>query len=94
MAASNKGPKKKAKQLNISTIISGDGRPIRLGKLQEDDRSSGVLPSSPVEQQPDSGAEDSQGKMLLWLILSTFLQSTSIVFNDLHLAVQRLYRLF
>lgn len=60
MAASNKGPKKKAKQLNISTIISGDGRPIRLGKLQGDDRGSGVFPSSPVEQQPDSGAEDSQ----------------------------------
>lgn len=77
MAASNKGPKKKAKQLNISTIISGDGRPIRLGKLQGDDRGSGVFPSSPVEQQPDSGAEDSQGNMLLWVVLPSFLQSTA-----------------
>ena len=77
MAASNKGPKTKAKQLNISTIISGDGRPIRLGKLQGDDRGSGAFSSSPVEQQPDSGAEDSQGNMFVWVILPTFLQSTA-----------------
>ena len=65
MAASNKGPKKRTKQLNISTIISGDGRPIRLGRLQEDGRSSGALPASPVEPQPDAEAEDPPGKMLL-----------------------------
>ena len=61
MAASNNVPKKKSKQLNISTIISGDGRPIRLGRLQEHDRSSGVSLISTVEPQPDSGPEDSQG---------------------------------
>lgn len=66
MAAANKGPKKRAKQLNISTIISGDGRPIRLGRLQEDDRSSAVLPSSPVEVQPDSVPDDEPGD-LHWL---------------------------
>lgn len=60
MAASNNVPKKKSKQLNISTIISGDGRPIRLGRLQEHDRSSGVSLISTVEPQPDSGPEDSQ----------------------------------
>ena len=61
MAAANKGPKKRSKQLNISTIISGDGRPIRLGRLQEDDRSSAALPSSPIETQPESGPDDAQG---------------------------------
>lgn len=61
MASSNKRPVKRTKQLNISTIISGDGRPIRLGRLQEDDRSSAALPSSPVETQNDSGAEDAAG---------------------------------
>ena len=65
MAASNKGPKKRTKQLNISTIISGDGRPIRLGRLQEDDRSSAGLPSSPVEAQPESGPDDAPGNMHL-----------------------------
>ena len=66
MAASNKGPKKRTKQLNISTIISGDGRPIRLGRLQEEDRSSAALPSSPVETQPaDTGPDDPPGNMLL-----------------------------
>jgi len=57
MAASNKGPKKRTKQLNISTIISGDGRPIRLGRLQEGDRMSSTVPGSPVETQPDSGED-------------------------------------
>ena len=57
MAASNKGPKKRAKQLNISTIISGDGRPIRLGRLQEGDRMSGTVAGSPVDTQPDSGED-------------------------------------
>ena len=57
MAASNKGPKKRTKQLNISTIISGDGRPIRLGRLQEGDRMSNTIPGSPVDTQPDSGDE-------------------------------------
>ena len=65
MAASNKGPKKRAKQLNISTIISGDGRPIRLGRLQEEDRSSAALASSPVETQPDTEPDDPPGNMLL-----------------------------
>ena len=65
MAASNKGPKKRTKQLNISTIISGDGRPIRLGRLQEEDRSSAALASSPVETQPDTGSDDPPGNMLL-----------------------------
>lgn len=57
MAASNKGPKKRAKQLNISTIISGDGRPIRLGRLQEGDRMSSTVAGSPLETQPDSGED-------------------------------------
>ena len=57
MAASNKGPKKRTKQLNISTIISGDGRPIRLGRLQEGDRMSSTVPGSPVDTQQDSGED-------------------------------------
>ena len=57
MAASNKGPKKRTKQLNISTIISGDGRPIRLARLQEGDRMSSTVPGSPVETQLDSGED-------------------------------------
>ena len=71
MAAANKGPKKRTKQLNISTIISGDGRPIRLGRVQEGDRSSAALPTSPVtDPHSDSGSDE--GNMptrifVLWL---------------------------
>ncbi|XP_022790933.1 ral GTPase-activating protein subunit alpha-2-like, partial [Stylophora pistillata] len=57
MAAANKGPKKRTKQLNISTIISGDGRPIRLGRLQEESRSSSAGPSSPVDSLADTGGD-------------------------------------
>ena len=71
MAAANKGPKKRTKQLNISTIISGDGRPIRLGRVQEGGRSSAALPTSPViDPHSDSGSDE--GNMptqifVLWL---------------------------
>ena len=59
MAAANKGPKKRTKQLNISTIISGDGRPIRLGRVQEGDRSSAALPTSPlIDPHSDSGSDE------------------------------------
>lgn len=70
MAASNKGPKKRTKQLNISTIISGDGRPIRLGRLQEGDRMSSTVPGSPGETQPDSGEDGNiAGRLRVWIIL-------------------------
>lgn len=57
MAAANKGPKKRTKQLNISTIISGDGRPIRLARIQEENRSSSAGPSSPVDSLTDIGGD-------------------------------------
>ena len=57
MAAANKGPKKRTKQLNISTIISGDGRPIRLARIQEENRSSSARPSSPVDSLTDIGGD-------------------------------------
>ena len=70
MAASNKGPKKRTKQLNISTIISGDGRPIRLGRLQEGDRMSSTVPGSPVETQPDSGEDGNiAGRLHVWIFV-------------------------
>ena len=65
MAVANKGPKKRTKQLNISTIISGDGRPIRLGRLQEESRSSSAGPGSPVDTQGDTGEDGQEAGWLL-----------------------------
>lgn len=58
MATANKISQKRRKSLNISTIISGDGRPIRLARVQDESKPNNLLPS-PLDSQ-DSG-DDSQG---------------------------------
>jgi hypothetical protein len=58
MATVDKVSQKRRKSLNISTIISGDGRPIRLARVQDGSKLNNLLPS-PSEPQ-DSG-DDSQG---------------------------------
>ena len=68
MAASNKGPKKRTKQLNISTVISGDGRPIRLARLLEGERVQAGQPSSPVDAQPDSGDDATGNRQVICLL--------------------------
>ncbi|KAK3718791.1 hypothetical protein QZH41_014047, partial [Actinostola sp. cb2023] len=54
IAVVNKVGQKRRKSLNISTIISGDGRPIRLARVQEESKPS--LVHSPFDT-PDSGEE-------------------------------------
>ncbi|XP_048586068.1 ral GTPase-activating protein subunit alpha-2 [Nematostella vectensis] len=68
MAAHNRTVPKRRKSLNISTIISGDGRPVRLARVQETSKTPNHVPSpaEPTEtieeknNENDSDNDDQQ----------------------------------
>ncbi|EDO33259.1 predicted protein [Nematostella vectensis] len=73
MAAHNRTVPKRRKSLNISTIISGDGRPVRLARVQETSKTPNHVPSpaEPTEtieeknNENDSDNDDQQGRFTL-----------------------------